>query len=137
MKRFLLDDCKSRMIVKEKIREGGGGGGTYALFSTARARAPRRCALACNMCMRHGRSLVRVASRPTTAKPMVMVKAKVMVMGFFWEIKLLFPMLYVLPQRESRDAPWPPVSPTHNTELLKHQGPLMPAATVLVGAQAP
>ena len=24
MKRFLLDDCKSRMIVKEKIREGGG-----------------------------------------------------------------------------------------------------------------
>jgi hypothetical protein len=83
MKRFLLDDCKSRMIVKEKIREGWGRGEIYALFSTARARAPRRCALACNMCMRHGRSLVRVASRPTTAKPMVMVKAKVMVMGFF------------------------------------------------------
>jgi hypothetical protein len=91
MKRFLLDDCKSRMIVKEKIREGGGRGEIYALFSTARARAPRRCALACNMCMRHGRSLVRVASRPTTAKPMVMVKAKVMVMGFFWGGKTTFP----------------------------------------------
>jgi hypothetical protein len=40
MKRFLLDDCKSRMIVKEKIREGGGEGGDLRfIFNRAGARA--------------------------------------------------------------------------------------------------